>query len=90
MIAGRVTGTVVADAKIGALKNLKLLIVTPEAPDGGRAGASFIAVDTVQAGTGDRVLVIDEGGSANLVLNSSGLPIRTVIVGIIDEITTAG
>ncbi len=90
MIAGRVTGTVVADAKIGALKNLKLLIVTPEAPDGSRAGASFIAVDTVRAGVGDRVLVVDEGGSANLVLNSSGLPIRTVIVGIIDEITTAG
>ncbi len=86
MIIGRVTGTVVADAKIDGLKNLKLMIVTPEGPDGKKSGDSLIAVDTVQAGVGDRVMIIDEGGSANLALNSEGLPIRTIIAGIIDEV----
>ena len=87
MIIGRVTGTVVADAKISALEGRKLLLVAPERPDGTAAGSAVIAVDTVQAGVGDRVLILDEGGSANLVLNSSGLPVRTIIAGIIDEIS---
>jgi ethanolamine utilization protein EutN len=89
MIIGRVTGTVAADTKIAALKGRKLLIVSPEKPDGSSAGSALIAVDTVQAGVGDRVFIIDEGGSANIVLGSSGLPIRTIIAGIIDEISMA-
>ena len=87
MIIGRVSGTVVADAKIEALEGRKLLLVTPETPEGEKAGAALLAVDTVQAGPGDRVLIIDEGGSANLALESSGLPIRTIIAGIIDEVS---
>ncbi|MBI9108088.1 MAG: EutN/CcmL family microcompartment protein [Spirochaetales bacterium] len=75
--------------KIPALENHKLLYVTPTAPDGKVSGKSVIAVDTVQAGVGDLVFIIDEGGSANLALNSSGLPIRTIIAGIIDEISIA-
>jgi len=89
MIIGRVTGTVVADAKIKALEGRTLLLVRPEKPDGERTGSTIIAVDTVQAGIGDRVLIIDEGGSANLALDSSGLPVRTIIAGIIDEISIA-
>ena len=89
MIIGRVCGTVVADTKIPALNGRKLLLVAPETPDGIRTGAAVIAVDTVQAGVGDRVFIIDEGGSANLALRSSGLPIRTIIAGIIDEIFIA-
>jgi ethanolamine utilization protein EutN len=86
MTIGRVTGNLVAMVKIPALNNHKLLRVTAESPEGVSLGKSVIAVDTVKAGVGDRVLIIDEGGSANIVLEGSGLPIRTIIVGIIDEI----
>lgn len=86
MTIGRVTGSVVATVKIPALNNYKLLRVTAESPDGKSLGRSVIAVDTVQAGVGDRVLIIDEGGSANIVLEGSGMPVRTIIAGIIDEI----
>lgn len=89
MIIGRVTGTVVADTKIKALEGRTLLLVRPEKPDGSIAGSSVVAVDTVQAGVGDLVFIIDEGGSANIALDSSGLPIRTIIAGIIDEISIA-
>ena len=89
MIIGRVTGTVVADTKIDALTGRKLLLVTPENPDGSRNGDTVIAVDTVQAGIGDLVFIIDEGGSANIAMGSSGLPVRTIIAGIIDEISIA-
>jgi len=87
MIIGRVTGSLVSTVKIDALYSRKLLYVTPEDPDGRLRGKSVIAVDTVQAGIGDLVLIIDEGGSANIALESSSLPIRTIIAGIIDEVS---
>jgi ethanolamine utilization protein EutN len=88
MIIGRVTGTVAASTKIPALEGCKLMLVTPETPGGETAGGSVLAVDCVMAGIGDRVLVIDEGGSANIMMDTSSQPIRTVIAGIIDDITS--
>lgn len=87
MIIGRVTGAIISTVKCSLLDGRKLLYVTPETPEGKIAGKSFIAIDMVQAGPGDRVLVIDEGGSANIVLEGSNLPIRTIIAGIIDNIS---
>ena len=87
MIIGRVTGTVAASTKIPALEGCKLLLVTPETPDGERAGSTILAVDTVMAGPRDKVFVIDEGGSANIMMETSAQPIRTVIAGIIDDIS---
>jgi microcompartment protein CcmK/EutM len=58
-----------------------------------RGGAALpdylIAVDTVDAGPGDRVLVLDEGNGARQVLASKDGPVRSVIVGIVDEVATA-
>jgi len=83
MFLARVTGEVVATIKHGALAGQKLLLAQPVA--GGRA---TIAVDSVQAGPGDLVLVADEGNSAAQVLRRPRGPIRTVIVGIVDDVET--
>ena len=86
MTLARVTGTVVSTAKIEDLKGLTLMIVHPISPRGVLTGKQIVAVDTVQAGIGDNVLIIDEGGSAGLILGMSSQAIRTVIAAIVDRI----
>ena len=88
MFLGRVVGDVVATIKHRALANRKLLLVQPLTGDGKPTGRPAIAVDAVDAGVGDHVLVVDEGNSAAQVLELPRGPIRTVVVGVVDEITT--
>lgn len=88
MFLGRVVGDVVATVKHRALANRKLLLVQPLTGDGQPTGRPTIAVDAVDAGVGDHVLVVDEGNSAAQVLERPRGPIRTVVVGVVDEITT--
>ena len=61
----------------------------PARPGGEPSGGYLIAVDTVGAGAGETVLLLDEGNSARQVLAAPGAPIRTVVVGIVDEVTGA-
>ncbi len=87
MYIGQVAGTVVATIKHPVFNSHKLLLV--ERLDlAGRPTTKYdIAVDMVQAGVGDRVLVLDEGNSARQVLGVEPWgPVRAVIVGVIDEI----
>ena len=79
----RVVGEVIATVKHPALEGRKLLIVQPVGERDRPDGKPLIAVDTVDAGPGERVLLCDEGGSAALALGKEG-PIRSVIVGRID------
>lgn len=52
-----------------------------------KKGNAIVAIDTVQAGEGDLVILLSEGGSARQVLNDNGnAPIRAVIVGIVDSV----
>ena len=88
MFLGRVVGDVVATIKHRALANRKLLLVQPLTGDGQPAGRPSIAVDSVDAGVGDHVLVVDEGNSASQVLERPRGPIRTVVVGVVDEVVT--
>jgi ethanolamine utilization protein EutN len=82
----RVVGEVVATVKHPALFGLKLLVVQSVTEKDVPVGKPKLAVDSVDVGPGDRVLVSDEGGAAALVLGSEG-PIRTVIVGKVDEMS---
>jgi ethanolamine utilization protein EutN len=95
----RVTGTVVGAAHHPAYDGHKLLVVEPLGGALEPAGASFLAVDTVQAGAGDLVLVNQEGNGAGQILARSGPPrgvpsgekrppIRSLIVGIVDRVDT--
>jgi ethanolamine utilization protein EutN len=86
VILGRVIGNVVSTQKHAALRGRKILMVEPIDPGGERHGKVILAVDTVQAGPGDRVLVLDEGNSGRMILEDSMAPVRTVIVGIVDAV----
>ena len=89
MYVGKVFGTVVATIKHEAFDQHKLLMVERLELDGMPAEAYDICVDTVQAGVGDWVLVLDEGNGARQILGKSVAPVRAVVVGIIDELSLA-
>ncbi len=80
----RVKGTVVSTAKHPAYEGLKLLVVQPVDERGAEVGHSFLAVDRVQAGEGDLVLVNSEGNGARQIFRAAKLPIRSVIGGVVD------
>jgi microcompartment protein CcmK/EutM len=82
----RVTGNVVATVKHPTYRGHKLMVVQPVDEKGKDTGESFLAVDLVQAGPGDRVLVMQEGNGVRQILKEKKLPIRSVIIGIVDEV----
>jgi ethanolamine utilization protein EutN len=86
MYIGKVIGTVVSTIKIDHLDDHKLLIVDQLDLEGQETGYYDIAVDVVQAGLGDTVLVIDEGNGARQVLGIDPGAVRAVIVGVVDEV----
>ncbi len=86
MRIGRVIGNVVATVKHPALVGAKLLLVDLESSRGKILGRPVLALDTVDAGEGDRVLLVDEGNSAAQVLSRGRGPIRTLVVGVVDEV----
>jgi ethanolamine utilization protein EutN len=86
MRIGRVVGNVLATIKHPALFGHRLLLVEDEGADGTLNGRPRLALDSVDAGEGDRVLVVDEGNAAAQVMARGRGPVRTVIVGIVDEV----
>jgi len=86
MILGKVIGNVVSTIKLPVYQGYKILIVQPVNDKEEPQGESVLALDTVQAGVGDTVLVIDEGNSSRLIMNNSTAPVRTMIVGIVDAV----
>jgi ethanolamine utilization protein EutN len=88
MFLARVVGDVVATTHHPDLERRTLLLVQPLGADRRPAGKPVIAVDAAQSGPGDCVLVADEGNGAAQVLNRGRGAIRTVIVGVVDEVQT--
>jgi len=87
MYIGRVSGTVVATIKNELFEGRKLLVVDKLDLAGQPTAKYDIAVDMVQAGVGDLVLVLDEGNSARQIVDREPLgAIRAVVVGIVDEV----
>jgi ethanolamine utilization protein EutN len=87
----RVLGNVVATAKHPVYQGQTLLVVQPIDASGVDVGSSFLAVDRVQAGPGDRVLVMSEGnGVRQIVQMGAQVPIRSLIVGIVDDVDDRG
>ncbi len=86
MKLGKVVGTVVSTINHPFYDARRLLIcdlVTLE----GTADGYIIAVDTVDAGVGETVLILDEGNSSRQIFDIATGPIRSTIVGIVDEVT---
>ena len=90
MKLARVLGTVVATEKHPDFHGLKLLVCQPLDEAGLPAGSSGVAVDTVQAGVGDHVLVMKEGNSVRQIFGKSKLCIRSAVVGVVDAVDTEG
>jgi ethanolamine utilization protein EutN len=90
MTLGRVIGTVVSTVKLKALSGHKILMVQPVDPQGQDSGGVTLALDSVQAGVGDTVLIIDEGNSARMIVGDSMAPVRTMVVGIVDQVAVGG
>ena len=86
MILCRVEGTVVATVKHPAFHARTLLVVQPINERGQPEGKSFVAVDHAQAGAGDRVLVMREGSGVRQILKDPRAPIRSLIVGVVDQL----
>ena len=85
MLLARVVGTVVATRKDPRLVSNKLLVVRPIDPHGKVEGHYLVAVDTVDAGAGETVLVVS-GSSARMASGMKDCPVDAAIVGIIDTI----
>jgi ethanolamine utilization protein EutN len=89
MKLARVLGSVTSTIKHPAYQDQKLLVVVPIDEQGSPTGPSYLAVDRVQAGVGDRVLVLTEGTGVRQIFGlpkTADLPIRSVIVGVVDAV----
>jgi ethanolamine utilization protein EutN len=88
MILGKVSGTVVSTVEHPFYDGKKKLIVRACTPDGAFDGEKYVvAVDLVGAGVGEMVIVEDEGNSARQLMGAANGPVRSVVVGIVDEVT---
>lgn len=87
MKLARVVGTVVSTINAPVFDGRRLLLCDFLDERGEPAGGYTLAVDAVDAGAGETVLILDEGNSARQVLAAPDAPVRAVVVGIVDELT---
>jgi microcompartment protein CcmK/EutM len=85
MILAKIVGTVVATRKDERLVSNKLLIARPTDPRGKPEGTYLVAVDTVDAGIGETVLIVS-GSSARMASGLKDCPVDAAIVGIVDTV----
>jgi len=89
MQLARVLGNVVATQKNSRYEQARIMIVQPVGPDGRARGATLLALDSVDAGEGDLVVIVQEGwGASTAATGQEGAAIDTAIVGVVDEIST--
>jgi microcompartment protein CcmK/EutM len=85
MILAKIVGTVVATRKDDRLVSSKLLIARPMDPRGTPEGSYLVAVDTVDAGFGETVLIVS-GSSARMASGLKDCPVDAAVVGIVDTV----
>lgn len=91
MILARVVGNIVATQKNDRYEGGRILIVQPIDLDGSDLGSELLALDSVDAGVGDRVIVVREGWSASTAATGrQGAAIDSAIVGVVDTIDCEG
>lgn len=92
MFVAKVTGSVISTQKVESMTGQKLLVVEPYRLDSTQrdklvtTGRTFVAVDMLGAGVGDMVL-ISQGSSARFTPETNKLPIDTVVIGIVDQVS---
>ena len=85
MLLAKIVGTVVATRKDPRLVSNKLLVARPIDPRGNSEGSYLVAVDTVDAGVGETVLIVS-GSSARLAAGMKDCPVDAAVVGIVDAV----
>ena len=85
MLLAKIVGTVVATRKDPRLVSHKLLLARPVDPKGKTEGNYLVAIDTVDAGVGETVLIVS-GSSARMAAGMKDTPVDAAIVGIIDSV----
>ena len=86
MLIARVIGEVVATRKHESHEGRKLLVVQPLNLDGTERGEAVVALDSVDAGVGDRVLLATEGYSAMTSVGRPNSPIDMAVIGVVDHV----
>ena len=89
MLLAKIIGTVVATRKDPRLDSHKLLLVRGMDPSGKVDGAYLVAVDTVDSGVGETVLIVS-GSSARMASGMKDCPVDAAIVGIVDQVEVTG
>jgi microcompartment protein CcmK/EutM len=88
MLLARIVGTVVATRKDPRLVSSKLLLARGVDPKGKLEGNYLVAIDTVDAGVGETVLIVS-GSSARLAAGMKDVPVDAAVVGIVDTVDLA-
>jgi ethanolamine utilization protein EutN len=87
MLLGRVIGDVVATQKNSRYEGARVMVVQPINPDGTPRGSTILALDGVDSGEGDIVIVVPEGwGASTAATGEPGAAIDSAIVGVVDSI----
>ena len=86
MILARVAGRITSTIHHPSMDGRRLLVLRKLDAEGRPTGGHVIAIDTVGAGHGETVIVLDEGNGARQVLGGGSLPIRSVVVGVVDAV----
>jgi microcompartment protein CcmK/EutM len=85
-----VVGTVVSPVSIELLRGRTMLLLRPVGPEGRPSRGTRIGIDVVGAGVGDRVLVVDEGNCGRQLLSAPDGAVKTVVVGVVDQVEAEG
>jgi microcompartment protein CcmK/EutM len=85
MLVARVVGNVVATQKNAKLEGVKLLLVQPLDLLGEARGGTILALDSVDAGVGDRVLLVQDGKAAQQALGRGTAAVDAAVVGVVDR-----
>ncbi len=86
MILARVVGHVVATQKNPSHSGRKILRVQPLDISGSAFGESFLALDSLDAGIGDRVVITQDGWSASKAIDRPGAAVDAAVIGIVDTV----
>jgi ethanolamine utilization protein EutN len=84
MQIGRVVGHAVSTVKHPSLKGWKLLVVQLLSADGQADGEPLLAIDSLGAGLGSRVILTNDGASARALVKARNSPVRWMVLGMCD------
>ncbi len=84
MQLGRVVGHAVSTVKHPSMTGWRLLLVQPLAADGKSDGEPLLAIDSLGAGSADRVILSNDGAGARALVGAKNSPVRWMVLGVCD------